>query len=238
MIKMFCKIVVLNLLFLLASSQIKKPSKEDILFENFQIRVLQNRIDQLEQQKLLDAVENVEITKLYRAWERRERVNKYKALVADKKTQEPQVAIIGQSAVELSPLGFDPDKLANLLDFIREDKPQALFLAGNTVYGLDAALANFPKENLMPVNLPPNKNIFKETIEKLKGYYRPEHFKEVLGRHSCFSYINIWARIFLFILSWGLLIALVQTRLNCFARHFIWKMRKSYLQINLSMPFL
>lgn len=192
MLKLFYNMVVLSSLFVIFAAQMPViNSKAETAFEDFQLQHLYEQLVQLEHQQSMQKIEKKEVDKLLRAFDRKERVKKYKALLSGKYTPEPKVAFIGECAVELSSSGFDPEKLADLLELIREDKPQALFLTGNIVYGLELDTAQVGKENVAHVNLPPHQNIFKMTVEKLKGYYNSNHYKQALENFISFLYQHL-----------------------------------------------
>jgi hypothetical protein len=160
-----------------ASLKISQAAKT---LENMTIQDLVKRLNQQVLEKDLQMLETAEIKKVIKRAAQNERVKKYKAFLSEQMNRGTKVAIIGQSALELSSTGFNADILADLLDLIKEDHPKAVFLAGNILYGLIPYEEPAIQEKRLYIDLPPSKNIFSETFQEEKGYYSSEYFKKKL----------------------------------------------------------
>ncbi len=168
------KIILLLALFYLASSQTEaadpQPSKTHESYLSAELHDL----------------ENAEIAQLLQAIDENERIKKYKALLSQKPHKGYRVAVLGQTALELSSKGFNPDILSELLNLIKESQPKAVFFAGDVVYSLISEEEKGSGSDYTYVDFTSNKNIFHQVIEKEKGYYNAGHFKEVLNGFASF----------------------------------------------------
>lgn len=87
-----------------------------------------------------------------------------------------KIAILGNSKVKISPVGFNRRVLNQLLYLIKIENPQAVFFTGNLVYGLK------PEEDSSQnvIQLQKTRNIFGRLVSSVRGTYDSTLFKQQL----------------------------------------------------------
>lgn len=159
----------------------QRANKQAADYENAQLNALQKLINENDS-KLLQALEEAELTKTQKAAIRVELVERYKKRFASKPITGTKVAILGQSSSEFSDTGFNPDVLATLFQLIKAQNPKAVFFTGDLVYNLTSQSNAESSENGQLVDIPPEKNIFGNIVERDTGVYSGQAFKNALER--------------------------------------------------------